>query len=336
MIMVVFLHSYNIDIKQGGKVLIFDKDANWFFQNFISYGLTRIAVPLFFLISGYLFINKSEFNFQVYKTKINKRFKTLVIPYLFWALFGLFIYFTLQSIPQSQGFFTKKLIKDYSFWEWINAIVNEPIPYQLWFLKDLIVMVFLSPLLYVILKKTKFLLPLFVFPFWTFNQDTIFLTSESLLFFSLGIYIQLFNKEFIEIKIQKLRILIFTWLVLITLKTMLGYLSYSTFIQNILLKVSILIGIIAFWNLLSSKIFINHFEKQINKLVGFSFFIYVFHEPFLTILKKAMFSVMSKTPFSYLIIYLLAPLIIISISVFIAIFLKQKLYFIYKIITGNR
>lgn len=66
---------------------------------------------------------------------------TLFIPYLFWSLFGVLFYFTLQSLPPLQVFFTKKLIIDYSFQELINVIFNQPIPYQLWFLKDLMILV---------------------------------------------------------------------------------------------------------------------------------------------------------------------------------------------------
>ncbi|MBC7523018.1 MAG: acyltransferase [Flavobacterium sp.] len=336
MIMVVFLHSYNIDIKQGGKVLFFEKGFNWMIQNFISNGVTRIAVPMFFIISGSLFISKPTFDFQDYKIKISKRFKTLIVPYFCWTLFGLFFYFILQSIPASQGFFTKKLIKDYSFYEWVNAIIKEPIPYQLWFLKDLIVMVFLSPIIYFLVKKLNIIFVLIIFSFWIFNQDTIFLTSEALLFFSIGIYVQYFNKEIISKSNKYTQYVVITWLLLLLIKTTLGFYDFPLLAQQLFLKAAILTGIIAFWNLIDNKFYLKNIDTQIKKITGFAFFIYVFHEPFLTIIKKAMFSQLAKTPNSYLLVYLLAPIIVIIISVLVAVFLNKKMLFIYKIITGNR
>lgn len=336
MIMVVFLHSYNIDIKQGGKGLFFEKGFNWIIQNFISNGVTRIAVPIFFIISGYLFISKANFDFQDYKIKVSKRFKTLVIPYLCWTLFGLLFYFILQSIPASQGFFTKKLIKDYNFSEWVNAIIKEPIPYQLWFLKDLIVIVFLSPIIHFLIKKLNIIFLLIIFSFWIFNQDTVFLTSEALLFFSIGIYVQHFNKEIISKSNKYTQYLAIIWLLLLLIKTALGFYNFPLLAQQLFLKAAILIGIVAFWNLIDNKFYLKNIDTQIKNITRFAFFIYVFHEPFLTIIKKAMFSQLSKTPNSYLLVYLSAPIIIIIISVLVGVFLKKKTVFIYKIITGNR
>ena len=335
-IMVVFLHSYNIDIKQGGKILNFEKNSNWIVQNFISNGITRIAVPLFFLISGFLFVSKQTFNFEDYKIKINKRLKTLVIPYLFWSLLGLFLYLVLQSFPQSCSFFTNKLIKNYSIIEWINAIIIRPIPYQLWFLKDLIVMVFISPLIFFFTRKLKIIYLFIVAVFWFFNQDNIILTSEALLFFSIGIYIQLFYKESVYNKSNSSVLLVLFWLFFILLKTIAGYYDYSKIAEILLLKISILFGIVAFWKILDKQFVLNFSQGFIEKILSYSFFIYAFHEPYLTIIKKALFAMLSKTPTNYLIVYFLSPIIIIFISLFVAMILKNNILAFYKIITGNR
>lgn len=334
MIMVVFLHSYNIDIKQGGKILYFEKGLNWFIQNFISNGLTRIAVPLFFIISGYLFVLDQKTAIGDFIVKIKKRFRTLIVPYLFWAFFGILFYFILQTLPQSQSFFTKKLIKDYSFLEWLNALFNEPIPYQLWFLKDLIVMVILSPVIYFLVKKAREAFLLIIFSFWIFSQDTIFLTSEALLFFSAGMYISIFKNKS-QINSSNTLLFCLLWLLVLILKTTAGFLDYSNLIQMLLLKAAIIIGLVAFWKLYD-KVSIKMDYGFFDKWIEFSFFLYLFHEPMLTIIKKGMFAALPKTPISYFIVYLLAPVIIISISILIASILKQKLFVIYKIITGNR
>lgn len=336
MIMVVFLHSYNIDIKQGGKVLYFNKGFNWFLQDFISNGFTRIAVPLFFVISGYLFVLDQKYELNNFFLKMKKRVRTLVLPYLIWTLFGFLFYFILQSIPQSQSFFTKKLIKDYSFLEWINAIINEPIPYQLWFLKDLIVMVLLSPIIFFLIKQAKAFFLIIIFCFWIFNQDTIFLTSEALLFFSFGIYIRIFKTKTIEITDKNAIIIGLFWIGLLLAKTFIGFYGYSKGVETAFLKASIIVGLLAFWKLYdvftNSKIKVLSFDKWIE----FSFFLYVFHEPFLTILKKGIFSRLDKTPSTYLLVYFVAPLLAIFCSIIIGKFLKAKSPPFYKIITGNR
>ena len=196
--MVVVLHSYNIDTKQSGVIIEFKKGYIWFVETFVSYGITRIAVPLFFLISGYLFFLGFKNEKNEILNKIKKRFKTLIMPYFFWVLFGIVFYLALQSFPQSQQFFTKKLIKNYDLIDWFNAIFVHIIPYQLWFLRDLIVMVFLSPIIYFVIKKTNYLYLLAIVLFWILNQDNLVFTSEALLFFSLGSFLAIEKPEILE------------------------------------------------------------------------------------------------------------------------------------------
>lgn len=49
--------------------------------------VTHIAVPTFFLISGFLFfVNFQEWSWEGYKKKMSSRVKTLLIPYVFWNI----------------------------------------------------------------------------------------------------------------------------------------------------------------------------------------------------------------------------------------------------------
>ena len=46
--------------------------------------ITRVAVPLFFVFSGYLFFYKNRsFTFGTYFMKLKKRVRSLLVPYLF-------------------------------------------------------------------------------------------------------------------------------------------------------------------------------------------------------------------------------------------------------------
>lgn len=54
-----------------------------------------IAVPVFFIISGYFFFT-SSWSIKTYFSKLRKRFRTLFIPYIAWIL--IFICFILCFI----------------------------------------------------------------------------------------------------------------------------------------------------------------------------------------------------------------------------------------------
>ncbi|MGX7667848.1 acyltransferase family protein [Flavobacterium pedocola] len=337
MIMVVFLHSYNIDTKQLDRRLYLEKDFNWFLQTFISNGFTRIAVPLFFVISGYLFVYNRKTGINDLRDKIVKRIKTLLIPYLLWTIIGLLVYLILQSIPQSKPFFTNKLIVDYSFLDWVEGIFYKPIPYQLWFLRDLIIMVFLSPLIVFLIKRIRFVFLFTTFLFWFFNQDSVFLSSEALFFFSSGISLALYCPEILEKKVDKSIGIFILWFLLLFFKTGVGMFGLSQKLELFLLKTAILIGLLSFWALYDKLAdYSNKIVNQIALVSWTSFFIYVFHEPLLTIIKKALFSVMNQSLSAYLFVYFFSPILTIAISIMTAVFLKRNFSGPYRILTGNR
>src|SRR5665647_1106940 len=121
MIMVVFIHSINISDKIVSGNIILAKGYSSFIQTFISDGICLIAVPLFFVISGYLFFLNLEGTLDEFHTKYKKRLKTLLVPYLFWSIGVLLFFIVLQQIPQTISLFSNKLIRDYSSLELLRT-----------------------------------------------------------------------------------------------------------------------------------------------------------------------------------------------------------------------
>ena len=56
-----------------------------FVQAFLTRTLTRMAVPLFFVMSGFLLYKDYAMTFKWWKTKLVSRVLTLGIPYFAWA-----------------------------------------------------------------------------------------------------------------------------------------------------------------------------------------------------------------------------------------------------------
>lgn len=69
-------------------------DVMYLFSNVIG----RFSVPMFFIISGYLFFRNGVFDTSIYIAKLRSRVNTLLIPYLLWNLIG-FIYFVIKHYP---------------------------------------------------------------------------------------------------------------------------------------------------------------------------------------------------------------------------------------------
>lgn len=73
-------------------------------HSIIAQVIAQIAVPLFFLVSGYLFFqNFTSWNGQVYKQKIYKRAKTLVLPYIVWNLLFFLVPFVIVPLLREGG-----------------------------------------------------------------------------------------------------------------------------------------------------------------------------------------------------------------------------------------
>lgn len=97
--------------------------------------ITHVAVPLFFVISGYLFfLNFTRWNVSTYLKKIKKRMHTLVIPYILWnfaAVALVIISEVMLNIYKTKGFPNLNVFSElfnlhvyYDFHEWGSNKIN--------------------------------------------------------------------------------------------------------------------------------------------------------------------------------------------------------------------
>ena len=342
MIMVVFLHSYNLEIKLNSQIIAVDQGINSFIQNFICKGITTIAVPLFFLISGYLFFLSVKNNFlPEFKKKVGNRVKTLAVPYILWSGYGLLLIFALQTIPISRPFFYNELVIDYSLSKLFSTIFIHPIPYQLWFIRDLMILVVLTPIWYKLLKNLKlYVLALFLIT-WFIEFDYVFFSHEALFFFITGSYLGLnkINPQHLNLKKRSITLLVL-WLFLTFIETSLMYFNYNhEWLIIAVHKIEILVGITALWS-----IYDFYFEDKTRDitrikayfLFQFSFFLYVSHEPLLSIYRKALNYVLGHSELESFLVFLLAPLITICTSIVLGFYIKKILPKFYFVISGGR
>lgn len=137
---------------------------NYRCQEFISGMLGRCAVPLFYVISGYLFFLKVSDGMKSIYAKIQKRMRTLLVPYiigcLFFVLFGVIIAIT----PGISRYVNGSVMPLFN--EPLHQIIcsifydsgsGTPCAFQLWFLRDLILIVATSPIWYLLLKHLRWI-----------------------------------------------------------------------------------------------------------------------------------------------------------------------------------
>lgn len=316
MIMIVILHAQLISLSSGISKTI---------QLIISGQVTRIAVPLFFLISGYLYFRNFRGQiFHFWKIKLKKRIYSILIPYLIFSILGFCFIFCVDI------FFPNRIEYDNSIPHILYTIFLHPVgTYQLWFLRDLFIIVLFSPVIYYLLKYLKIIIVICFTAIWIMGLN-YFISTEAITFFSIGAYIALHNQN-LSLHIVKNKIIpyLFTglWFAICISVThwQLNYAWHS---------LGIICGIIALWTLYDL------IYPALNKLIlnspiySLSFFIYLVHEPLLTVIKKTLYSI-SGSQLTF-IIYIIAPIICIITCIILGNILKKGTPKLYYILTGGR
>lgn len=271
---VVLIHV-NV-IPNAGSTPIYDS-IHLIFREVIA----RVAVPLFFMFSGYFFFYKSvDFCFLDYKMKLRKRIRTLLIPYLFWNLTLIMYYLLGRGLGLGSqygvGFdfvdWLKPFWNDYSTPNG-SAIASFPISYQLWYLRDLMVTVLLSPIIYLLIKKFRIYFIVSLATLYITNYFPLItgLNITALFFFSLGGYCSLYEKNFAEILKPYTLLLGFGFLILSV-----PIIINQSVSWGILRRIGLLFGM-AFTVSLSARYLASNNNNVNSFLSDSSFFIFAYH-----------------------------------------------------------
>ncbi len=129
-ILVVTVHVSGQLTNVWGKI----PESDWFIANIYG-GIARICVPLFFMISGYLLLPRSESLGTFYR----KRMPKVVIPFLVWSLIYLGWY-----CGNHPGTCTPSLVR--------NLLFVQGTYYHLWFMYSLIGIYLILPVLRLLVR----------------------------------------------------------------------------------------------------------------------------------------------------------------------------------------
>ena len=318
---VVFIHAYGFSVLYSNKAIGINSFSNYliFFQNLISQGVGRIAVPMFFLLSGYFFFINFKFSTRSFFNKLSSRCKTLLVPFLFWNITTLVALWAVQAFPVTLSFFPDKslVIRTYETYDYFKAIFGIdrfPIAYQFWFVRDLMMLVVLVPVLNLLLK----VIPTFslclvggawFFSVWSLEPPSI----TALSFFYLGAYLAHFNKNLFSLD-KYGNIILIGYIAILFFDTYFITSPYHPYLH----RAGLLLGIISAFYLTSYLVF-HHKAKSLLLYASVpSFFVFAIHEPLLTVVKKISYIVFEPTTeVVVLALYLAIPLSVVGFSLLI-------------------
>ncbi len=337
---VVFVHAYGTNIELSTGVVGVDTPSylSDFIRDLISKGVAHVAVPLFFLMSGYFFFLGFSWSIENYRNKLHSRLRTLLVPFLFWNVTILLLLALAQYIPATQIFFSGEnaLISSFGIYEYVNAIFgldSFPIAYQFWFIRDLMVMVLLTPLIQLILKRRPEVFFAAIFLLWFFDYWPIYVPSvEAFLFFYVGAYFA-YSSVSLFVFDRFGSAILSSYLVVLLIDTLSKEYDFNIYIH----KVGLLLGVIS--ALYISKVIVGK-ERIKNALIwagGCSFFVFATHEPLLKVLKKVIYKTVSpNSDMVVLFLYIVIPIIVIVLSILLYLAVKKVAPKVLSAITGGR
>ena len=310
-ILVTYAHSYG-QVEEGYRLLSSDWDTYQFLKLLVSQTLVKVVVPVFFIVSGYLFFaNVREWSVNVYRQKIIRRFKTLLLPYLLW---NLMMAVKLRTFSWNMfwvyGDHAGMQIDWLGNENWMTAPANMP----LWFLRDLMVVSLLTPIIYILLKRFGWyvMTPLTLLYLSGLGAFAIpGLSMYSMFFFSLGAFVSIRKVDLVTAMLHYETIAYAASLLLAGLMMV----SYGTSIFSSLMLCFRITGAVSVFCL--AKRLLSSTNRCIPKIVAdSSYLIYLAHYVFfLSFIDQDFFHFFGQSQTSLCAHYLLCPLIKVTMFV---------------------
>jgi len=311
-IMVVFRHAVNLQAFGVSGVASFVENGCSF--------MTDVAVPFFFLVSGFFFFQHSYSSLSSYLEMIKKKIHTLLVPFLIWNLVGALCLLVYDKHGMLGG----------SFLECGYHLLMSHWYGPLWYVRDILLLMAFVPLYGWIIEKKQRVLHFVIIcivavRFWAPGWVTL-LTGEGITFFLLGGFVRQFPS------ILEKRIPIWATLLLICVWIYLSF--FVTVWDNFIHKSSILIGLVSFWFLLD--LFPQRLFNWRVKFSCYSFLIYVSHANVVKIGKVGIAHFFEGNEVVALLTFAFVPIAVILIVVGIGSVWKRHASAIFNICIGGR
>ncbi len=335
-VFVVFIHNTGWRMEYASGVQVFEV-PRWadLVRIFLSDIVARCAVPLFFLFSGYLLFRKEE----PFARIVRKKTRSLLVPYLLWNGMAVAFYAAAQALPLARDYFTNPAndFRSFGLLQWVDAFAGLftsrapfPIVYPLWFIRDLFILSLLSPVFRKLAGAAPVLLLGALGLLWAFDLDIMILSTEALLFFTLGLYAARWKPGLAAMDAIRLADLGLLWAAVIALEL------FPFAGMPPVHKLNVILGALFFLRLSWWLVRSDGLYRLLARLEGYAFFVYAFHEPLMTICKKVGARVIPMRGGWVLLHYFLVTAIVIAVSLACGVLLKRLLPAPYALLTGGR
>jgi fucose 4-O-acetylase-like acetyltransferase len=354
MALLVFVHGYNLEERYLQPWSMPPEALTWttFTEYFLANGILRFRIPMLFLISGYLFAMHDQ---VPHKTRVMKRVRTLLVPYLLWSALCLLLFYGAETFSAGREWIaashvaqidrTRAQVHEYRWYEFLIRWILAPLPYQLWFIRVLFFYNFAYPLIRKwvtepISRRVFFSVSIFL---WLSTGGFFLFEGEGLLFFSLGVWMQKVNFDIDKPgRLFNPRGWALVFVSAATVKTLLAF-DGLTIIGNaaypamiLLHKLTVFSGLVSAW--FGGDVIVRWCMSRawFVWLTSFSFIIYAVHAPWVAIAIDPAFDLLARRPGYQMLTFIFLPLSFIAFAILLGATLRKVTPAAYGLLTGGR
>lgn len=328
-LLVIYGHSHYLE---GNEF-----EMNRFIQLFLGQGICRISIPLFLIISGYLFFYNVDGGLQSIWRKIKKRRKTLLLPYILANIAFVSVFILMYYIPQTEQFVNTPVVeslKNSSFLANLRGLFWDPAGFHLWFLRDLILVVLSTPILYYLLKYIPWTTVVFLFLI-----STTMPSVTNILFawasFTTGACLAVTRISLSSSDYNYSGYICACGLLFLFLDSV--CIGLGVDIPYVFHLAAVISGVVGVWFLYDFVVKRPVIKgKLLNEVTRYTFFIYLFHEPALNVLKKLPPFLFGQSQWIYLSCYFIVPWLMLVSAMWVGKQLKRFTPRLYNLLTGGR
>lgn len=332
--MIIFIHSNTSEVHYSGGGVYYQVPIwlDWV-KYLISEIVSRCAVPGYFFISAVL-LYKKEFTWE---ENAKKKIRTIMVPYLIINTAWILIFYIAQHIPFLTIYFSQDahIISNWGISDYLGAYLDfrtHPFVYPLWFLRSLMVLNLLAPVMkWIIDRFPKAVFAALIAMLLLQVQTHLpFLKTTDLIYFCLGYYFVKYSIRFSDI--DKLK---YSYIIMYLVSLVLCCLTRGTKMNYLPHYASIFFGFLFFFRF-TTKIPAGKAQGILMFASRYSFPIYLFHELNLTFMKKLLGRVFPQTAFCQLFLYIALPFALYCLCLILCVILDRYFHKIYLVLSGYR
>lgn len=320
-IAVVWMHSFYLECER------------WIFIHFVQKFVALFAdfaVPLFFIISGFLFFANCGKDCMVsfFFSKIKKRVRTLVVPYVIWCTLFIAVIFIIDFfVDYNTDYFA--YCRQGKWMDFLWYVYFEPAAFHLWFVRDLFIIILCTPIIYLFIRYLPIYMQLIVLLLLGIFQF-IPMLSWGLFWFTIGAMFSIHQRDifyFVKPKWAILCLVVFCAIIACFVVFDISLASNHPYAALV-----ILLGVVGVWK---GSDCVYSFQSD-SSIFHYTFFVYCSHIPLLNMIKAIIYPRLWDSPVGCMSGFLLSPVVTVVICLLVGKLLQSITPSTYSILSGGR